>query len=109
MIEKFMSVMSFRARVGEGCWRLPDSMVVKLAMAQTHDWGAFIDAYLIDGAAVGDRYTAYVYHDRSGQLEDGMTVVTPAVEVIAQFEGMVLLRTISGNDNYVLVSRIEVA
>ncbi|PXX72420.1 MULTISPECIES: hypothetical protein [unclassified Pseudomonas] len=104
-----MSVMSSQARVGEGYGRLPDSMLVRLAMAQTHDWGAFIDAYLIDGAAVGDRFAAYVYHDRSGQLENGMTVVTPAVEMIAQFEGMVLLRTMSGNDNYVLVSRLEVA
>jgi len=104
-----MSVMSSRARVGEGCRRLPDLMLVRLAMAQTHDWGVFIDAYLIDGAAVGDRFAAYVYHDRSGQMEDGMTVVTPSVEMIAQFDGMVLLRTISGNDNYVLVSRLEVA
>ncbi|WP_411565249.1 hypothetical protein ACLIN3_15575 [Pseudomonas orientalis] len=104
-----MNVMSSPARVGDGCGRLPDSMLVRLAMAQTHDWGAFIDAYLIDGAAVGDRFAAYVYHDRSGQTEDGMTVVTPAVEMIAQFDGMVLLRTISGNDNYVLVSRLEVA
>ncbi|MNI88206.1 hypothetical protein D3C73_1454800 [compost metagenome] len=104
-----MSVMSYQARVGEDCGRLPDSMLVRLAMAQTHDWGAFIDAYLIDGAAVGGRFAAYVYHDRSGQLENGMTVVTPAVEMIAQFEGMVLLRTMSGNDNYVLVSRLEVA
>jgi len=103
-----MSVMSCQARVGEGCGRLPDSTLVRLAMAQTHDWGAFIDAYLIDGAAVGDRFAAYVYKDRSGQLVDGMTVVTPAVKVISQFEGMVLLRTISGSDNYVLVSRLEV-
>jgi len=103
-----MSVMSCQARVGEGCGRLPDSTLVRLAMAQTHDWGAFIDAYLIDGAAVGDRFAAYVYKDRSGQLVDGMTVVTPAVKVISQFEGMVLLRTISGSDNYVPVSRLEV-
>ncbi len=104
-----MSVMNSQARVAEGYGRLPDSMLVKLAVAQAHDWGALIDAYLIDAAAVGDRFAAYVYADRSGQLDDGMTVVTPAVERIAQFDGMVLLRTISGNDNYVLVSRLEVA
>jgi hypothetical protein len=38
-----------------------------------------------------------------------MTIVTPPSEVIAEVEGMALLRTVSGNDHYVMVSRLPAA
>ncbi|MFK3774320.1 hypothetical protein [Pseudomonas sp. NPDC089406] len=104
-----MSCLNSQDWTAEGGVRLPSLVSAKLAIAQAHDWGALVDAYLVDAAEVGDRFVAYVYGDLSGQLVDGMTIVTPPSEVIAEVEGMALLRTVSGNDHYVMVSRLPVA
>ncbi|EOD9097791.1 hypothetical protein L4O28_006406 [Pseudomonas aeruginosa] len=80
----------------------------RLARAQAHDWGALVDAYLFDAAKVGNRIVAYVYEDLSGALDNGMTVVTPPVELVSEIDDMALFRSLTGSDNYVLVSRLPV-
>lgn len=71
------------------------------------DWGVTIDAYLMDAAQVGDRITALVYCDLSGVSSDGMTVVTPEVRAVRQVRGFTLLRSLTGQDHYVIVSKLS--
>ncbi|WP_236166807.1 hypothetical protein [Pseudomonas fulva] len=104
-----MSCLSVQDWIGESEMQLSSLVAAKLAVAQAHDWGALVDAYLVDAAEVGDRFVAYVYGDRSEKLVDGMTIVTPPSEVIAEVEGMALLRSVSGNDHYVMISRLPAA
>lgn len=70
------------------------------------DWGVTVDAYLMAAARVGDRLTAMVYCDLSGVNSDGMTVVTPSVRAVAEKGGYTLVRSATGNDNYVIVSEL---
>lgn len=104
-----MSCLSSQDWIDESEMQLSSLVSAKLVVAQAHDWGALVDAYLVDAAEVGDRFVAYVYGDLSGGLADGMTIVTPPSEIIAELKGMALLRTVSGNDHYVMVSRLPVA
>lgn len=70
-------------------------------------WGVKIDAYLMDAAQVGDRITALVYCDLSGVSNDGMTVVTPEVRAVRQVRGFTLVRSLTGQDYYVIVSKLS--
>ncbi|WP_232248867.1 hypothetical protein [Pseudomonas putida] len=65
-----------------------------------------IDAYLLDAAMVGNRYTARVYQDLSGVNADGMTVVTPEVRAVREQGGFTLVRSLGGHDHYVIVSKL---
>lgn len=69
-----MSCLNSQDWMVEGVIRLPSLVSAKLAIAQAHDWGALVDAYLVDAAEVGDRFVAYVYGDLSGQLGCGVRV-----------------------------------
>lgn len=70
------------------------------------DWGVTIDAYLLDAARVGDRFTALVYCDLSGASSDGMTVVTPEVRTVGEQDGYTLVQSMTGHDYYVIVSEL---
>lgn len=77
----------------------------KLEEASQVDWGVMVDAYLTDAAPVGDRYAACAHRDQSGVICDGMTIVTPPVVVLAEVGTFSLLRSRSGQDHYVIVTR----
>jgi hypothetical protein len=77
----------------------------ELEAASQIDWGVFVDAYLTDAARVGERYAACAHRDRSGVICDGMTIVTPPVVVLAEVGTFSLLRSLSGQDHYVIVTR----
>lgn len=79
---------------------LPSEVVV----ASKIYWGVLIDAYLTSAASVGDRYAAIAYLDRSGSISDGSTVATPPVMTVEQREHFVLLRSLCGQDHYVIAS-----
>ncbi|WP_256660001.1 hypothetical protein [Pseudomonas sp. LS-2] len=73
------------------------------------DWGVTIDAYLYDAARVGQRYAAIVYGDKSGASLDGMTVATPALELVKKHSGFKLMRTPSGEHHFLIVSELDAA
>lgn len=77
----------------------------ELEEARQIDWGVMVDAYLTDAAPVGDRYAACAHRVQSGAICDGMTIVTPPVVVLAEVGTFSLLRSRSGQDHYVIVSR----
>jgi len=79
---------------------------MRVVRASSIEWGITIDAYLINAARVGDRYTALVYGDQSGAISDGMTVVTPPIRAVEQRGGFTLMRSLGGNDHYVIVSEL---
>lgn len=79
----------------------------EVEFARAIDWGVPIDAYLTNAARVGTRFAASVYLDRSGMSADGMTVITPSVREVARIEGLEMLQSISGNDHYVIVTRMS--
>jgi hypothetical protein len=73
-------------------------------MARSIDWGVTIDAYLMCAARMGNRYAAKAYSDRSGKISDGMTVVTPPVTRLLDKDGFVVVRSVSHQDHYVIVT-----
>lgn len=79
---------------------------MRVVRASGIEWGITIDAYLMNAARVGDRYTALVYGDQSGAISNGMTVVTPPVRAVEQRGGFTLMRSLGGNDHYVIVSEL---
>lgn len=79
----------------------------RVARATVIEWGVTIDAYLLDAAMVGNRYTARVYQDLSGVNADGMTVVTPEVRAVREQGGFTLVRSLGGHDHYVIVSKLS--
>lgn len=76
-------------------------------LAQGIDWNVFIDAYLMDAAKVGARFAAKAYEDGSGLIENGATVATPPVTVIAEKGELKLLKSVEGSDHYVIVSELQ--
>ncbi|KRP60169.1 MULTISPECIES: hypothetical protein [Pseudomonas] len=80
---------------------------VRVVRATVIEWGVTIDAYLLDAAMVGNRYTGLVYQDLSGVNADGMTVVTPEVRSVRQQGGFTLVRSLGGHDHYVIVSKLS--
>lgn len=80
----------------------------EVEVAKSLDWGVMIDAFLVHAAQVGSQYTGSVYCDRSGVSYDGMTVITPRVIKAARKNGMTLVRSVSGNDHYVIVTPFSV-
>ncbi|RMU22181.1 hypothetical protein ALP33_01202 [Pseudomonas amygdali pv. lachrymans] len=76
----------------------------EVAQAKAHDWGVFVDAFLMNAARVGDRYAATVFCDQSGIVSDGTTVATRSVRQICGHGDFKLLQTFDGADHYVLVT-----
>jgi hypothetical protein len=76
----------------------------EVVLASSFEWEVLVDAFLVNAAKVGNRYTGSVFSDRSGQAADGMTVITPPVLRVAQRDGMTLVRTLCGGDYYVIAS-----
>lgn len=72
--------------------------------AQRIQWNVLIDAYLTQAARVGARYAASVFLDRAGLIEDGTTVATPEVRTVEEKQGFVLVRSLCGNDHYVIAN-----
>lgn len=68
------------------------------------DWGVFVDAYLLNGAQVGERFAATAYFSQPGEISDGMTVATLPVRHVTTQGAFKLLQTLDGADHYVLVS-----
>jgi hypothetical protein len=77
----------------------------ELEAASQIDWGVFVDAYLTDAARVGHRYAARAHRVQSGAIRDGMTVVTPPVVCLTEVGKFSLVRSRSGQDHYVIVTR----
>lgn len=77
----------------------------ELEAASQIDWGVFVDVYLTDAARVGERYAARAHRDQSGAIRDGMTIITPPVVLLSQVGMFSLLRSSSGRDHYVIVTR----
>ena len=86
---------------------LEESAPSEVIQAQSIFWGVTVDAYLFDAARVGRRYTALVYGDRSGVSQDGMTIVTPPLELIESKMSFKLMRSVSGQDHYVITSELN--
>lgn len=84
--------------------RQPPGVPSQVVVASKMAWGAVIDAYLFDAARIGDRYAAQAYFDLSGNIGDGMTVVTPPVTELIRKDGFVMLRSVCEKDHYVIVT-----
>lgn len=84
--------------------KIPPPM--RVVWASDIEWGFTVDAYLMDAARVGNRYAALVYRDLSGVSCDGMTVVTPEVRTVSERGGYTLVRSLCGEDHYVVVSAL---
>lgn len=104
-----------------------DCSLAEVRQAMAHDWGVHVDAYLVRGARVGDRYAATAYFAWGGEKCDvppcehsfetpaggskrlfgGMTVATRSVREIGGWGAFKLLRTLEGDDCYVLVSELS--
>ncbi|HDS1817320.1 TPA: hypothetical protein QEM96_001962 [Pseudomonas putida] len=80
---------------------------LKVLAAKRIKWGVIIDAYLTDVAKVGMRYSAMVFSDRSGFIQDGETVATPPAKAVDEQQGFVLLQSLCGRDYYVVVNWLE--
>ncbi|MBM0210371.1 hypothetical protein JHZ67_14035 [Pseudomonas syringae pv. maculicola] len=83
---------------------LPNSIPEEVMQASAIDWEVIVDAYLLGAAFVGGCYAARAFLDRSGAINDGMTVVTPRVAVMAERGSFLLVQSLSGQDHYVIVS-----
>jgi len=86
------------------CEKIP--LPMRVVWASDIEWGVTVDAYLMDAARVGNRYAALVYRDLSGVSCDGMTVVTPEVRTVSERGGYTLVRSLCGEDHYVVVSEL---
>lgn len=73
-------------------------------IAQQIQWNVLVDAYLTQAAKVGDRYAASVFLDRAGVIANGTTIATPQVTTVGEKEGFILLRSVCGNDHYVIAN-----
>nr|WP_141687636.1 hypothetical protein [Pseudomonas sp. 25 E 4] len=82
-------------------------MPLRVLAAKRIQWGVIIDAYLIDVARVGARYSATAFSDRSGLIQDGETVATPPAKTVNEQQGFVLLQSLCGRDHYVVVNWLE--
>ena len=78
-----MSEPLIQHNVGAQHNNLPPEVVQASAVC----WAQVIDAYLVDAAFVGGRYAARAFMDKSGEVLDGMTVITPLVEIITKKGG----------------------
>ena len=81
-------------------------MPPEVMRAQAVEWGVLVDAYLVQGARVGNRFAAVAYADHSGNIADGMTIATGPVQLIRSIAGFKLLQTLDQADHYVLVSEL---
>lgn len=79
----------------------------KVMQAARMSWGVLIDAYLINGARVGDRFTASAFLDYAGKIKNGETVVTPPLRKVAARGEFSLMQSSNGRDYYVLVSEYQ--
>ncbi|WP_259640041.1 hypothetical protein [Pseudomonas syringae] len=86
----------------------PDRLPAQVEQAMACDWGVFVDAYLCNGAKVGDRYAATAYFAQSGEIPNGITVATHQVRLVATQGAFKLFQTLNGADHYVIVSEHSV-
>lgn len=86
---------------------LDPSVPAEVIQAQAIEWDATVDAYLFQAAQVGRRYAALVYSDRSGVNKNGMTIATPPLEFVEAREGFKLMRSLSGQDYFVITSELK--
>ncbi|BCS44469.1 hypothetical protein A988_14783 [Pseudomonas syringae BRIP39023] len=87
---------------------MPADVPVEVRQAMEYDWEVFVDAFLVNGARVGDRYAATAYFGQQGKIPDGMTVATHSVRHVTTKGTFKLLQTLDGADHYVLVSEHSV-
>jgi|GEM_PF-1218222 len=85
---------------------LKTDVPLEVIRAQREDWGVIIDAYLSQAGRVGQRYAATVFSDLSGVNANGMTVATPPLQLVEERAGFKLMRSVSGNDYFVITSEI---
>ncbi|WP_434120329.1 hypothetical protein [Pseudomonas fortuita] len=83
---------------------LEAELLSEVVRAQREDWGVIVDAYLSQAGRVGNRYAATVFSDLSGVSADGMTIVTPPLELLEERVGFKLMRSFSGKDHFVITS-----
>lgn len=76
----------------------------EVRQAMLRDWGVYVDAYLTDGARVGNRYAATAYFAEPGPIPNGTTVATHPLRHLATQGAFKLLQTLNQADHYVLVS-----
>lgn len=79
----------------------------EVIQAQGIDWGVVVDAYLINAARAGQSYAALVYNDQSGVCSDGMTVATPPLCLVESRAGFKLMRSLNGQDHFVIASELS--
>lgn len=78
----------------------------EVVRAQRQDWGVIVDAYLSQAGRVGQRYAATVFSDLSGVNANGMTIATPPLQLVKERAGFKLMRSVSGNDHFVITSEM---
>ncbi|KWV69497.1 MULTISPECIES: hypothetical protein [Pseudomonas] len=86
---------------------LEQNVPTEVIQAQRIDWGVMVDAYLIKAARVGQTYAALVYNDQSSLSSNGMTVATPPLVLVEVREGFMLMRSLSGQDHFVITSELS--
>jgi len=86
---------------------LEQNVPSEVIQAQGIDWGVMVDAYLINAARVGRSYAALVYNDQSNVSSNGMTVATPPLVLVESREGFKLMRSLSGQDHFVIASELS--
>nr|WP_082428195.1 hypothetical protein [Pseudomonas sp. NBRC 111119] len=87
--------------------QLKTNVPLEVVRAQREDWGVIVDAYLSQAGRVGQRYAAKVFSDLSGLNANGMTVATPPLQLVEERAGFKLMRSISGNDHFVITSEMS--
>lgn len=85
---------------------LKTDVPLEVVRAQREDWGVIVDAYLSQAGRVGQRYAATVFSDLSGVNANGMTVATPPLQLVEERAGFKLMRSVSGNDHFVITSEM---
>ncbi|RRV10831.1 hypothetical protein EGJ27_02950 [Pseudomonas sp. v388] len=85
-----------------------EPLPAEVRQAMAYDWGVFVDAYLCNGARVGDRYAATAYFGQPGEIPNGATVATHPLRQVATHGSFRLFQTLDGADHYVLVSQQSV-
>lgn len=86
---------------------LKGEVPLEVVRAQRLNWGVIVDAYLSQAGRVGQRYAAMVFGDLSGVNANGMTIATPPLQLVEERAGFKLMRSVSGNDHFVITSEMS--
>ena len=100
------SVLKYEFRAQENGWAPDQTVPTEVVQARNLDWGVIVDAYLVGAARVGDRFAASVFYDLSGVNENAMTVVTPPLQEVERRCGLKLMRSVTGDDYFVIASEL---